>query len=422
MQRSAKAIVVILLSACATSRPAPSTLLQSAPRVTALRYTPPDLLVSVTEEGGCRISDRASGTGERTAQCAERIRALPDGTLLVTWQDASTSLMPASGAQPRPDVVAASGGGEVRRSATGLEWRIGDVTIALPSLLNPTIEADDRAVVGMSIDRRELIRVSRDGTSARIFRSEAPIDSFDLDPKGGQLAVSASHESSYDVALVRTDGSSAEPTWIPGDALDERMVRWAPRGNKVAFVISGPSGSIVRSVHVPSGYQVSASVHGATITALEWEPKAERFAVALTSPTVSSEVDTMTYAGEQKIVEWRGRSIEREPMPLPLRAEVVFPPTSIKYGQSYPVLIVQERGKANQWSDSVAAAVAAGSVGAVGTAESGDSLTKLVGDLKNLPWVDGERIYLLSEGDSVPGAISGGRPNDVLEILRKLEQ
>jgi hypothetical protein len=126
----------------------------------------------------------------------------------------------------------------------------------------------------------------------------AAIDSYDVSFDRKEVVFSAKRTDNFDIGLVSVDGSDIH--WIPEDPADETTVGWAPRGNKVSYILHTPTSSIVRTVHVPTATPLSIDFPNTQIDALSWEPKAERFALLLESPDVSPRTISMTYAGEKR--------------------------------------------------------------------------------------------------------------------------
>src|SRR5215813_6608413 len=94
--------------------------------------------------------------------------------------------------------------------------------------------------------------------------------------------VSLERRENFDVGLVSLDGSDVH--WIPAERFDETDVRWAPRGNKVSYIVHTLRGDIVRTVHIPTSAQLSVDFSNAQVDALAWDPPAERYAVIVESP------------------------------------------------------------------------------------------------------------------------------------------
>src|SRR5438270_9843978 len=126
----------------------------------------------------------------------------------------------------------------------------------------------------------------------------AAIDSYDVSLERKEVVFSAKRKDNFDVGLVSIDGSDIH--WIPEDPADEVGVQWAPRGNKVSYILHTPTGSIMRTVHIPTATPLSIGFPTTQIDALRWEPKAERFALVIESPDTSPHAVSMTYAGENR--------------------------------------------------------------------------------------------------------------------------
>src|SRR5260370_13839656 len=104
----------------------------------------------------------------------------------------------------------------------------------------------------------------------------AAIDSFDVSLDRKEIVFSAKRKDNFDIGLVSLDGSDIH--WVPEDPADEVGVQWAPRGNKVSFILHTKTGSIVRTVHIPTATPLSVDFPESQIDSLDWEPHAERFA------------------------------------------------------------------------------------------------------------------------------------------------
>src|SRR5438270_9260030 len=81
------------------------------------------------------------------------------------------------------------------------------------------------------------------------------IDSFDVSFERKEVVFSAQRKDNFDIGLVSMDGSDIH--WIPEDPADEVRVQWAPRGNKVSYILHTATGSIVRTVHIPTATPLS---------------------------------------------------------------------------------------------------------------------------------------------------------------------
>src|ERR1051325_5739193 len=73
----------------------------------------------------------------------------------------------------------------------------------------------------------------------------AAIQSFDVSTDRGEVVFSAKRADDFDIGLVALEGSDVH--WIPPERMDETDVQWAPRGNKVSYVVHAPGGATVRT-------------------------------------------------------------------------------------------------------------------------------------------------------------------------------
>src|SRR6185436_6161380 len=139
----------------------------------------------------------------------------------------------------------------------------------------------------------------------RLFNADKPItdafaaiDSFDYSASRGEVVFSARRDAGFDVGLAAADGSVVN--WLPNDPSDEVMVEWAPRGNKISYIVRAPTGDLVRTFHIPSSFHFVADFGAATIHALEWDATAERFAVAYNTLDASDRVEVMRYEVKER--------------------------------------------------------------------------------------------------------------------------
>src|SRR5581483_1229482 len=125
----------------------------------------------------------------------------------------------------------------------------------------------------------------------------AAVQSFDVSLDRREVVFSAKRKDNFDIGLVSLDGSDVH--WFPSDPSDETDVQWAPRGNKVSYLVHTPVGDLVRTVHVPTSMELTVPFPYATVRALAWDPRAEHYAVVLSSPEASERVESMEYSGEK---------------------------------------------------------------------------------------------------------------------------
>ena len=218
----------------------------------------------------------------------------------------------------------------------------------------------------------------------------AAIDSFDVSLDRKEVVFSARRKNNFDIGLVSLDGSDIR--WIPEDPTDEMGVQWAPRGNKVSYILHTPAGSIVRTVHIPTATPLSVGFPETQIDALAWEPKAERFAVLMESPDASQSLLSMTYAGEkrQEIVAPSARlDVSMEP----IGGVLVMRPNAMHYSERLPIVVWIDPSPF-AWSDARAALMRNARVAiAITPAPPGPAFWS---ELAKIAWIDSGRAYVVN--------------------------
>ena len=215
------------------------------------------------------------------------------------------------------------------------------------------------------------------------------IDSFDLSESRGEVAFSAKQSSGYDIGLISTDGGPVH--WMPSDPADEVAVQWAPRGNKISYVIRAAGGDVVRTLHLPTSFQFAIPFPGSTIHALAWDSQAERYAVAYSTIDASDRVEVLKYDGaERRIAIPPARQLDVEVVPLEFGA-VLLRPRDLHRGEKLPVVvwIADDFG----WSDARAALLTSSRVAIVVTKQTLDPGLWRV--LAGMAWLDSERTFVV---------------------------
>lgn len=251
------------------------------------------------------------------------------------------------------------------------------------------------------------IRVVSDPAGARIANglklitgAFPAIESLDHSPERGEVAFSAERDGDFDVALVADDGSAMN--WMPDDPADEVNVQWAPKGNKISYVIRAAGGDAVRTLHIPTSFQFAVPFENGTIHALAWDAEGAKYAVAYSTPDASDRVEVLAYDGTP-------RSIAVPPeQTLPVDVErfaagaVILRPRDLAYSERLPVVVWQEPTFA--WSDARAALMRDARVAVIVTtkAPTHDLWEKVAAT----PWLDASRTYLVgNEGDGREGTV-----------------
>jgi hypothetical protein len=223
----------------------------------------------------------------------------------------------------------------------------------------------------------------------------AAIDSFDVSLERKEVVFSARRRDNFDIGLVSIDGSDIH--WVPEDPLDETDVQWAPRGNKVSFLLHTATGSIVRTVHIPTATPLSVDFPQTQIDALAWEPKAEGYAVVVESPQASQSLTMMTYEGTKRheVIAPSSRldiSIE------PIGGALVMRPNDLRYNEKLPIVLWLD-AHPFAWSDARAALMRNARVAiAVSPAES----PAFWNEIAKVAWIDSRRSFLVSPATRQP--------------------
>ena len=269
------------------------------------------------------------------------------------------------------------------------------------------LDAEGKVTQGLAMKPTGPIRVE----NHRFFNWEkaltdafAAIDSWDYSASRGEVVFSVKRDDDFDIGLVSSDGSPI--SWVPNDPADEIGVQWAPRGNKISYTVRTKGGDIVRTVHIPTAFQLSNEFPNATIHALAWDPQAERYAVAYSTPDASDRVEVMKYDGKERrmAIEPAVRlDVDVEPF---AKDAIVLRPRDIRYDETLPVVVWMSDDFA--WSDARAALMKNGRAAVIVTKRAPDAeLWRAVGETK---WMDVKKTFLViptrSEGAGrVEGAI-----------------
>jgi len=218
----------------------------------------------------------------------------------------------------------------------------------------------------------------------------AAIDSFDVSPARREVVFSAKRTTNFDVGLVSLDGSDVH--WIPEDPNDEVAVQWAPRGNKVSYIVHTPAGDIVRTVHVPTSVQVASDFPYATVRSLRWAPDGERYFVVVASPDASPRTESMRYDGTERRTEIAPK-VKLDVDMEPLAGGLVLRPASMRYGERLP-LVVWIAPRLLDWSDARGALLQRDRVAcAIVTKPPGEAFWTAV---RAVPWIDASKPLVQS--------------------------
>jgi hypothetical protein len=230
------------------------------------------------------------------------------------------------------------------------------------------------------------------------------IDSLDLSEVRQEVAFSAKRDS-FDIALIATEGGAVH--WMPHDPADELAVQWAPRGHKISYIIRATAGDIVRTLHIPTAFQFAIPFANATIHSLAWDPQAERFAVAYSTPEASDRVEVLEYDGDDRRVAIAPeRTLDVQIAPFAPGA-IVLHPRDIRYDEKLPLVVW--RADDFSWSDARAALLTNARVAVVITTR--DPSAELWRAAEAAIWIDASRTFVV--GTPASRRLSRERPAPV---------
>lgn len=269
--------------------------------------------------------------------------------------------------------------------------RIQAVTLAADGTVTPAAAA----VPARRVDG--AIRVAAAEFGEKIMNADKPlteplraIDSLDWSEPRGEVAFSAKRERDFDIGLVSTEGG--EVHWMPNDPADEVLVEWAPRGNKISYVIRAASGDVVRTLHIPTSYQFGIPFENGNIHAVAWDPQAEHYAVAWSTPDASDRVDVLEYdGGRRRTAIAPAVALDVEVAPFAPGA-LVLRPRDVRYDEKLPLVVWVD--DAFSWSDARTALLKHARAAVVITKNLPDAgLWTAVAQTK---WLDPARTYIVT--------------------------
>lgn len=226
------------------------------------------------------------------------------------------------------------------------------------------------------------------------------IDSFDVSLDRREIVFSAKRIDNFDVGLVSLDGSDIH--WVPEDPADEVGVQWAPRGNKISYVVRSRGGDLVRTVHVPTSMQLTTEFPFGRVHALAWDPRAERYAVSWTSVDASDRIEVMTYAGDE-------RKLSVAPaVKLPVEAEpiggaLMLHLPGIRYNEKIPLVVWRAEDR-NEWSDARGALERDVPVACAVIDRDPDAAFWTA--VASIPWIDTGRAYVIGVNRAAQTGVS----------------
>ncbi len=242
---------------------------------------------------------------------------------------------------------------------------------------------------GIRIEHNRIMRGDKALTEAF-----AAIESFDVSESRGEVAFSAKRNDNFDIGLVSTDGSPI--SWVPADPSDEVGVRWAPRGNKIGYIVRTKLGDVVRTVHIPTAAALTVDFPNAKIESLTWDATGDQFAVRYSTPDASSRVETMTYAGKQRTITTKPAQELDAVVETFAPGAISIRPRDLRYNEKLP-LVIWVDDEPYAWSDARAELMRSARVAVVITRSFGDFLWIVADDTA---WLDASRAFVVNGGVS----------------------
>ncbi|MGK2858171.1 MAG: hypothetical protein ACSLFQ_13295 [Thermoanaerobaculia bacterium] len=304
--------------------------------------------------GGARCEVRALSIEPMTERvaftldsCPTSVTVLEDESLLLTDGARLGAWRRPDGSDVMPDtlVVAAAGAmNYVRLSGDRFVWQRGEFqqeigTLSSLRAIRILPVNGDLLAIRLSAESERIVRISLSGEND-VSGEFAAIDSMDAAPRGDEIVFSARRENGFDVAIASTDGTTVN--WVAPDRADEVGVTWAPRGNKISYRIRGVDSTLVRSVHVPTSFQLTFDVPHMSVREIAWDSRAERFAMILDGPTASPHIDWIEYGGGGRATLAAPRDVvAREPERVTFgpRSSLLLGPATVRYGEKLPLFI-----------------------------------------------------------------------------------
>lgn len=235
----------------------------------------------------------------------------------------------------------------------------------------------------------------------KVLAENLTIESVSYSESRGEVAFSALHDGNYDIALISTDGGPVH--WMPNDPADEQSVQWAPRGNKISYIIRANGGDVMRTLHIPTAFQFAIPFPNAVVHALAWDPPADRYAVAYSTADASDRVEMVKYDGrEQRTVVEPAKKLDVELAPFSPGA-IILHPRDIRYGERLPVVVW--RAENFGWSDARAALLEHARAAVVITKNAPNA--DLWRAVDGTTWLDPARVFVVgTDAPDRPSAIT----------------
>ncbi|HEX7808180.1 MAG TPA: hypothetical protein VF608_05640, partial [Thermoanaerobaculia bacterium] len=225
------------------------------------------------------------------------------------------------------------------------------------------------------------------------------VDSLDFSESRGEVVFSAIGQRGFDIGLVSSDGSPIN--WVPQDPADEFSPQWAPKGNKVSYVVRGKIGDVVRTVHIPTAAQLSNAFTNGHIHARAWDAEGQFYVVAYSTPDASDRVEVMKYGGEERSMAVPPAvrlDVEVEPF---APGTLLLRPRDVRYDEHLPVVIWIAPDFA--WNDARGALLKSSRVACIITSTYSDDVMKRVA---GTAWMDVTQVFVVGSATVPANAIA----------------
>jgi hypothetical protein len=258
----------------------------------------------------------------------------------------------------------------------------GNVIRALPPLASGPV----------TVEGNRLVRGGKAITDAFVA-----IDSFDYSESRDEVIFSARREQGFDIGLAAGDGSKTN--WVPADPADEVQAQWAPRGNKVSYIVRARHGDVVRTLHIPTSFQYANDFGPATIHDVAWDPAGDKYAVAYSTIDASDRVEVLRYDGRDRVLAIPPAEKVAADVVAFVPGAYALRPHDLAYGEKVPVVVwLADRF---DWSDARAALLRQARVAVIVARASDEELWKRV---HATAWLDAGRAFVV--GAEAIGATS----------------
>jgi hypothetical protein len=355
--------------------------------------------------------------------CPDRITPLADGSILLRQRGGRGLLLDEQG-----NAVAGEGVPLVRSGAdrpllaassrqSRLEQANGALTmvdgssrrpIEIPCLSDAAFRPAAATIAGITCGADpKLVASTASGTVKALTPPFAAIDSFAFSPDGQELVFSTRREQGFDVGLVSSDGG--EIHWVPPVRGDETHVSYAPRGHKIAYFLRAADAALVRTVHVPTATPLTADFPFSTLRDLAWLPEGDKYAVALSSVDAADRIELLRYDGSDQTT--LVRPIARLTAELEtVGAVTLIRPPDLRYNERVPLVVWTGEEMPFAWDDDRGWLHATARLASAVTPRPARELDAAFWTtLLALPWIDPDKIYVVSPGPLPAKLASPGR-------------